>query len=389
MKKLAILTSHPIQYYAPVFRLLSERGNLSVKVFYTWGENSLKKYDPGFGQLIEWDIPLLEDYDYEFLENSSKDPGTHHFWGIVNPGLRQRIDAWKPDALLVIGWSFHSHLQAMRHYHRRLPVLFRGDSTLLDERPGWRKTVRRLALRWVYRYVDIALYVGTENKKYFQAHGLKEYQLIFTPHAIDNERFADNDERLYSERARAWRRELGFADEDIVIVFAGKLESKKGVDLLLNTFQQMDLPDTRLLIVGNGNLESCLKNMAGMNKKVIFLPFQNQSKMPLVYRIGDIICLPSRGGGETWGLAINEAMACSRAVLVSDRCGCAADLIDYGQNGYVFKAGDAYDLSGKIRLLLAAGKAGLRQMGMVSGKMIKNWSAGHFADAITTVVQSV
>ncbi len=88
MKRLAIITTHPIQYNAPLFKLLSKRNNISIKVFYTWGEAVLqKKYDPGFGKTIEWDIPLLEGYEYTFVENTAKKPGSHHFSGIDNPRL--------------------------------------------------------------------------------------------------------------------------------------------------------------------------------------------------------------------------------------------------------------------------------------------------------------
>lgn len=388
MKKLAILATHPIQYYAPAFRLLAEKGEIGVKVFYSWGKHSLKKYDPGFGRIIEWDIPLLDGYDYEYLENSSKNPGTHHFRGIVNPHLKQRIEAWKPDAVLVIGWNFHSHLQAMRYFHGRLPVLFRGDSTLLDEQPGWRKTARRLALRWIYRHVDVALYVGSENKKYFLAHGLKEHQLVFAPHAIDNERFADNEKTGYGKQALKQRRELDFADDDIVFLFAGKLESKKGVDLLLNAFLQLTLPNTGLLFAGNGNMESRLKRMAAVNDKVRFLPFQNQSQMPVVYRMGDVFCLPSRGPGETWGLAVNEAMACGKPILVSNRCGCAADLVKNGANGYVFQSDNPGDLAEKIRILHTSGPEKWKHFGLRSGEMIKAWSIERLAESVMAIVKS-
>jgi hypothetical protein len=74
-------------------------------------------------------------------------------------------------------------------FQGKVPVLFRGDSTLLNEQPGVRKKVRRIFLRWVYKHIDHALYVGTNNKQYFLTHGLKEHQLHYVPHAIDNERF--------------------------------------------------------------------------------------------------------------------------------------------------------------------------------------------------------
>lgn len=382
-KRLAILTTHPIQYYAPVFRLLAERAEIAVKVFYSWGENSLNKYDPGFGRAIEWDIPLLDGYDYEFLENSSKEPGSHHYKGIVNPHLKNRIEAWQPDALLVIGWNYSGHLQALRYFHGRIPILFRGDSHLLDEVPGWKKIARRLALTWVYRHVDIALYTGTANRKYYEAHGLKPSQLIFAPHAIDNERFSDDKAGTHFESAQAWRRTLGFSAEDIVILFAGKLEPKKGIDLLLASFLQMEKDNLKLLIVGNGPSEETLKDTAAKDARIRFLPFQNQSQMPVVYRLGDIFCLPSRGPGETWGLAVNEAMASGRAILVSDRCGCAADLVRKGENGYIFRSGEVAHLSEKIELLHDAGPEGLSRLGVKSAELVKEWSVRRVVDSIT------
>ncbi|MEO6981197.1 MAG: glycosyltransferase family 1 protein, partial [Mucilaginibacter sp.] len=79
MKKLAIITTHPIQYYAPIFRLLQQRNNISIKVFYTLGETTAPKHDPGFGKAVSWDIPLLDGYDFEWLKNVAPTPGSHYF----------------------------------------------------------------------------------------------------------------------------------------------------------------------------------------------------------------------------------------------------------------------------------------------------------------------
>ena len=103
MKKLAIISSHPIQYNAPLFELLHRNGKVRIKVFYTWGKNVLKeKFDPGFGKVIEWDIPLLDGYEYTFVKNKSKKPGSHHFKGIINPTLIREIKEWEADALCAI-----------------------------------------------------------------------------------------------------------------------------------------------------------------------------------------------------------------------------------------------------------------------------------------------
>ena len=189
MKKLAIVTTHPIQYYAPLFKLLSERKQIDIKVFYTWGEASVKKFDPDFGKNIDWDIPLLEGYDYEWAQNVSANPGSNHFKGIVTPGLVTQIKSWQPDATLVFGWAYESHLKVLRYFKNKIPVYFRGDSNLLDEQKGPRSVLKTIFLRWVYSHVHHAFYVGTNNKAYFKKYGLKENELSFAPHAIDNKRF--------------------------------------------------------------------------------------------------------------------------------------------------------------------------------------------------------
>ncbi|MDP9077369.1 MAG: glycosyltransferase family 4 protein [Bacteroidota bacterium] len=375
--RLAIITTHPIQYYAPVFKLLAQRQKLEIRVFYTWGEAAANKFDPGFNKTIEWDIPLLDGYPYEWVKNTSSDPGTHHFKGIVNPGLIGQVNLWRPDAVLVFGWGFQSHLKALRYFKNKIPVFFRGDSTLLDEKRGMKSLRRSLILKWVYRYVDHAFYVGTNNKAYFLKYGLKEKQLSFAPHAIDNDRFGIDRHN----EARELRRQLGIADDEVLVMFAGKLEEKKSPLLLLRAFININNPKTHLLYVGNGPLEADLKQKATGNSNVNFFEFQNQSQIPAVYQACDLFCLPSQGPNETWGLAINEAMACGKAILASDVVGCAIDLVKDNENGAIFKAGDLNNLTEKLNLLVR-NKEQLSKMGEQSKLIIKDWSFLHIAEAI-------
>lgn len=330
-KKLAIITTHPIQYYAPLFKEMAKYCDLQV--FYTWGNENLSKFDPDFGKEISWDIPLLEGYSYKFVENTSSDPSSKGYNGIVNPNLIYEIKTWNPQAILVFGWSYKSHLQAIRYFNGKLPVFFRGDSTLLDEKKSFNIILRRIFLKWVYSHVDKAFYVGIANKAYFNAHGMGENKLVLAPHAIDNIRFWDNDGK-YKLESLAIRKSLHIDVSHVVILFAGKFESKKNPLMLLQAFSELNLQNMHLIFVGNGVLESELKHRAKNIPNVHFMPFQNQSAMPVVYRIADVFCLPSVGPGETWGLAVNEAMACGVAIIVSSKCGCAANLVDQ-RNGIV------------------------------------------------------
>jgi glycosyltransferase involved in cell wall biosynthesis len=376
MKRLAIITTHPIQYYAPLFALLQRRGNIAVRVFYTWGEASVNKLDPGFGQAVNWDLPLLEGYPFEWVENTSAEPGSHHFKGIINPSLISRVEQFGADAILVFGWAYNGHLKAMRHFKSKKPVYFRGDSTLLDGSWGIRKVVRSFFLRWVYSYVDHAFYVGANNKAYLKKFGLDDSQLSFGPHAIDNDRFATK----FASEAFELRKRLGVSDGDILILFAGKFEEKKSPELLLEVFLTLEQPGVHLLLTGNGQLEETLKLMASGAGNVHFMNFQNQSQMPVVYQACDLFCLPSKGPGETWGLAVNEAMACGKAVITSDKVGCAVDLVS-NENGVIFPSGNGEALGDALQSVLKD-KSRLIKMGNASSNRIAPWNFTNIAVAI-------
>ena len=387
MNKLAIVTTHPIQYNAPWFRLVAERNNIILKVFYTWSQVEKEaKYDPGFGKEIAWDIPLLEGYEYEFVNNTSASPGTRHYNGIVNPGLINRIQLFKPDAVLVTGWNFKSHLQCLRYFHNKIPVFFRGDSTLIDSQSYFKRIARNLALSWVFSHIDRAMYVGKANKDYFKAHGLKEHQLIFAPHAIDNQRFASHQD--HTTAGNTLRTSLGLEANATVFLFAGKLEPKKDPQLLLNVWKNLYLPDAQLVFVGNGILEKALKEVAAQIPNVHFVDFQNQQQMPAVYAMADIFVLPSKGPGETWGLAVNEAMAAGKPVLVSDACGCVQDLVEEGVNGWIFKAGDQAMLQAKIESI-STDKNVLAAMGKKGSERIKQYNFEGIASAIENSLRAI
>lgn len=366
MKKLAIVTTHPIQYNAPLFKLLTERRNIHVKVFYTW-ERGAEKFDKGFGRTFQWDIPLLEGYEYTFVSNQGN--AGKRFWDVKNPGLIEAIKEWQPDAILVYGWNYRSHLKVLRYFDGKIKVLFRGDSTLIGEKKGIKKWMRKVILRWIYSHVDFALYVGTSNKCYFLQNGLRENQLIFVPHAIDNDRFANESSQQIDYR-KSLLQSLGLDEQKKIILFAGKFQKKKNVGLLVKAFHNLNIPSLNLVLVGNGEEEQELRKMAEHTGNIHFLPFQNQAMIPAVYRMGQIFCLPSQGYDETWGLAVNEAMACGRAIIVSNEVGCAVDLVEAGVNGYVFESGNVADLQEKIRMTV---EQDLVEMGRRSKLKIENW----------------
>jgi glycosyltransferase involved in cell wall biosynthesis len=337
--RLAFVVSHPIQYYVPLYRLLASRNDVAVRVFFTWHAAEGPMMDPGFDQEIAWDIPLTAGYDHVLVPPTGSATGPHRFWGLRNPGLIPALLRWNPSAVHITGYAHASHFQALHALRHRIPVLFRGDSHLLDPESPVRRLAKQIVLRKLFQFPSAFLYVGSNNLAYYRAFGVPDDRLFHCPHSIDCARFtADDDER--EAEARAWRRSLGIADHELVFLFVGKFEPKKRAVELARTFCAMDLPDTRLVLCGDGPLIGALRPIASEHgRRAVLLPFQNQSRMPIVYRLGDALVLPS-AYRETWGLAVNEAMVCGRPALVSDRVGCAADLVTSFQTGLIFRAED-------------------------------------------------
>lgn len=341
MRRLAIIATHPIQYYAPWFRHLAARVDLDIKVFYLWDFGVKPTQDRGFGGEIAWDVPLLDGYVHEFVPNIASDPGTHHFTGLRNPGLRRRVLDWTPDAVLLMAYRYTSTLGFILRAPRSLPLIFRGDSHRLGAPPvNVREMARRALISAIFSRFSAVLAVGRANRDYFLLHGMREDRIFHSPHAVDAGRLAAAREEA-GVAARAWKRELGIPNDHRVILFAGKFQRVKRPGDLLDAYRQASVPRTSLLFVGSGELEEELREAARAIPGVYFAPFQNQSAMPRVLSAADLVVLPS--GSETWGLILNEAMCFGKPVIVSDRVGAGPDLVD--GNGIVYPAGDIGALS--------------------------------------------
>lgn len=334
-RKLAIISSHPIQYNAPFFQELSQSDKLELKVFYTLGA-APGSVDQEFGKEIKWDIPLTAGYDYCYVNNVSKSPNSYKFFGIKTPDLIRDIMEWGADILLVYGWSFYGHLKALIYFRNKIPVLFRGDSHLLDEKVNFRSWLRKKILSWVYSHIDFALYVGEHNKQYYLKYGVKESQLLWVPHCTDLTRF----EKIDTEKIDRWKTQLQLQNK-VVFLYVGKFIKKKDPLLVARLAERLKSKEHyHFLFVGGGPLHDALQVYADRCQNISLMEFKNQSEMPEVYRLADVLILPSQGPEETWGLVVNEAMSCGLGVVITNKVGCGKDLVVSGQNGRIFKAGD-------------------------------------------------
>ena len=319
MKRLAILSTHPIQYNSPLFRMLDSDENVQLKVFFSKAFQQ-GRYDPEFQAIIDWDTPVLEGFSYEFFDEEAS-----HF----NGNLTNQILRFRPHVVLVYGWNFPGHFAVMRNLHGTIPVWFRGDSTMLNHQNLVRKSLRKLALRFVYKHIDLAFHVGIANREYFLKGGLSQHQLRLAPHAVDNDFFSSNHlERM--KNARAKRKEMSISDNAFVFMFVGKLDPIKQPLALIeafNTLAEKVSEEVHLILVGTGKLQPEVEAMQSESKSVHAVGFKNQSEMPMWYRMANALCLPSTT--ETWGLCVNEAIASNNCkLMLSNRVGCSLEFHD-------------------------------------------------------------
>jgi glycosyltransferase involved in cell wall biosynthesis len=350
-QRLGVLATHPIQYHAPLYRALAECTDL--RVYFAHRQTPQGQADAGFGVAFEWDVPLLDGYDHVFLENTAKEPDVSTFRGCSTPAISRIIEEERFDAFLVSGWYNRSYWQAIRACWRTgTPLFVRGDSQLRTPR----SLAKRLAKEAVYRAFiprfDAYLVVGARARAYYLHYGADPSRMFFAPHFVDNEFFAERASTLRPERADL-REGYGLQPTSRVFLFAGKFTSVKRpldfVEALAALSQRV--PGVEGMMVGAGPLGPEVEAaIARTGAPVRTLGFFNQSDMPRAYAAADVLVLPS--ATETWGLVVNEAMACGLPAVVSDEVGCAPDLIEEGETGEVYSMGDVNALASAMERAL-------------------------------------
>ncbi len=348
--RLAVIASHPVQYYAPLFRALARR--IDLKVFFAHYATPADQAKAGFGVGFDWDIDLLADYEHWFLRNVAREPGLDHFGGCDTPEFASLLAQGRFDAVLLMGWHLKSSVQALLAAKRLgIPVMARGDSHLQTPRRLLKKLVKVFAYPPFLRLFDAALYVGEQSRAYWQHYRYPSERLFFSPHCVEAEWFAT---RATSDARADLRARLGLNPKSTAVLFAGKLlPFKRPLDLIAAASRlKSRRSPVDVVVVGSGPMQSeIIGAAANADVSCHMLGFRNQSEMPGVYSAADILVLPS-DGRETWGLVANEALACARPIVVSDAVGCALDLASDGSAGRVFALGDIEALAAAISDIL-------------------------------------
>ena len=345
--RLAIISTHPIQYHAVWFRALSSNPEIDLQVWYCHRASPKEQAAAGFGVEFDWDIPLLEGYSHGFLQNVARNPTVNSFNGLDTPALRQIIQAAGYGAVLINGWHYKSAWQAMRAcWKTGTPVMVRSDSHLRTERSVLRRALKWPLYKWFIGRLDACLPAGTWSRDYFLHYGASEGRVFVVPHIVDGDRLSSQAEAIHSQRNEL-RSNWELSPDLIVFLFVGKFIHKKRPFDFLKALEIGKQTNTRIagLMVGDGPLKNACEQFAKEHAlPVSFTGFLNQSAIAQAFVAADALVLPS-DGGETWGLVVNEAISCGLPCFVSDHVGSGPDIIENNQAGAVFPLGNPKTLA--------------------------------------------
>jgi glycosyltransferase involved in cell wall biosynthesis len=380
--RVAHLVSHPIQYFAPLYREMAGREEIDFTVFFYSDATTREFIDPGFGRAVTWDTPLLDGYRSRILPSARRTGIAGGFIGRPNVDIIREATTGAYDVLWVHGYAHLTTWLAVAAARARgMRVLIRDEQTLLHGRPWARAAIKEAALRALYAQSS-ALYIGEENRRYFAHYGMPDDRRFAARYCVDNATLQQRAAELRRHRATL-RARFGIATNAPVVLFAGKLIAKKQPLRLIEAFARVRRErDCALLIAGDGPLRADAQRMVAALHvpDVHFAGFLNQRELPNAYAAADVFVLPSNLH-ETWGLVVNEAMNFGLPVVVTDKVGCATDLVRDGVNGFTVPHDDTQALVDAIGRLVD--DRGLRErFGAISRKIIDRYTIEACADGI-------
>ncbi|MCC5790907.1 MAG: glycosyltransferase family 4 protein [Opitutales bacterium] len=354
--KLIIFTTHPIQYQVPIFQELVRQG-VDLHVYYASDHSIKGGFDKGFNQRVKWDIPLLEGYQNTFLTNKGRGYQKNSFFSYRCPEIKRILKSEQPEAVIIPGYNRFFYLEVIFWCRRYgFPIYLRGNN--LDGtgplRTSIRNKLRSCILFILYRQFDGFFSIGTYMTRHYIANRVDPAKIHATPYCNNTPLF-EKQRATFSPLRDKLRKEFNIPKESQVVLTSGRFIPWKRIDLIIDALAELKqtLP-IFFICLGDGpereKLHTRIKTKLG---GCYLVPgFINQSELGRYYACADLFVLASDRYHETWGLVVNEAMAFGLPVVVSDGVGCREDLVEKGEAGLVFEAGNCDSLKECMQTIL-------------------------------------
>lgn len=375
-RRLVILTEIIAPYRIPVFNALARREEIDLHVIF------LAESDP---HLRDWLVYKDEiRFSYQVLRSWRRRFRGHNF--LLNRGLKEALDGAAPDVILCGGYNYLASWQAMRWAHgSQVPFILWVESTQRDFRS--RHRVIEFLKRRFMRGCKAFVVPGKSSFQYVMNYGTVEEDIFIAPNAVDTDLFA---RQAWAVRKDGDIRRQGLQLPARFFLFVGRLVPAKGVFDLVEAYGKLS-PELRaavgLVFVGEGPAHVELARRANQIKpgRVHCAGFVHREQLASYYALAEAFVFPSHT--DTWGLVVNEAMACGLPVISSEAAGCTADLVQDNWNGRVVARGDVDELVAAMEQL-ARDSATRARMGSNSKERILRYSPEACAAGITEAVVS-
>ena len=335
MDKLRItwVVSHPIQYYAPLFKELSKFKEFNLTICYLSRRGTKPYFDKEFAKIIQFDADLISGYNHIFLRNISSIKNSLNFFAHINPGIASQIIR-NSDAVIFQSWNSVSAVFGIslciltkKRFYVRSDSNVLGVSFEINLVGKLKRLIKNILIVPLLKKCTGILTIGTRNEDYFRYIGIDDSKFLRVPFSVDTKKFTQSIERKMELKSR-FCLEYDFDSNKKIFLFVGKIRVSKGVFDLLDQAKQMS--QSYFVFVGDGPDLNKLEKLSRDLPNVLILGFRNQSELPSIYGVADFIILPSHY--EAWGLSVNEGIAAGCVPIVSDVCGCSTELVETTSN---------------------------------------------------------
>ena len=351
--RIAVFFSHPIQYFTPLWQELSRRPGVTLRVYYFSRQGLDPSLDADFGVSFAWDIDLLAGHDSRFLPRQwpTHDPHDSSPRGLNHGILAALREGW--DAVVISGYAHANNwLITAACNALGIPVLLWADSNPRIERgkATWKLATKRAVLPLYLQRIAAFLASGGGTREYFEHYGVDPRAVFIVPCAVDVARFRNTVRDATPARIAELRDRWRIPHAKRIVMFCGKLAPWKRPLDVLAAVKRLNRTDTLAVFVGDGEQRGTLEEQLEGHGRVV--GFVNQSEIPLVLSLADVLVLSSEF--EPYGMVVAEAQTLGVPAIVSDACGCYGPdsvLLD-GVSGFVYPSGDVPALTEHLRRVL-------------------------------------
>ncbi len=257
---------------------------------------------------------------------------------------RRVVSRFSPDVFIVGGWNHLAAWQvliASKYYGKPIGII----SANINQ-----GKISRTILTNLLPLFDKYFSLSKSSEENFRSMGVSESDIVTLPNGIDVDAFRKS---ISQEKQVNIKERYGISTGPLV-TYVGNLEHDKGVQDLISAVSQVG-EKVQLLIVGDGPKKQDLVEQAkSANIRAIFTGIIPNSELSNFYSVSDLVALPTYH--DTWGLVINEALACGTPVISTTAAGASGEILIDGKNGFITKPGDIENLSNCILKILTSDK---------------------------------